>query len=254
MILQASQHVSKVWYENGYAEGSTASPDCFSANGVTPDPSSRKKQCNSCAVCPQNQWGARITPSGKAGKACSDSKRVAVSPLGDIRNEAFGGPMLLRVPAASLKDFANYGGKMQALGYPYYSIGTKLAFDAAEAFPKLLLEPVRPLTDAEADAVIEMRSSPAVKAILSEGSELAHEAPAEAPMQLPAAFTQAPKPVAAPPAPASYPAPAQQAAPAPVTPQVTAPAPTVQAAPAAAPSDFEASLDAQLNALLPDVA
>jgi hypothetical protein len=142
---------------------------------------------------------------------------------------------------------------MQALGYRYYSIGTKLAFDAAEAFPKLLLEPVRPLTDAEADAVIEMRSSPAVKAILSEGSELAHEAPAEAPMQLPAAFTQAPKPVAAPPAPASYPASAQQAAPAPVTPQVTAPAPTVQAAPAAAPSDFEASLDAQLNALLPDV-
>jgi hypothetical protein len=129
VLLAASQNVSKVWYEDGYVEGSTNSPDCFAPNGVTPDASSKKKQSNTCASCPQNVWGSRITPAGKKGKACQDSKRVAVSPLGDIRNEAFGGPMMLRVPAASLSDFGAYGDGLDGQGYKYFTVGTKMSFD-----------------------------------------------------------------------------------------------------------------------------
>lgn len=109
VILKASKHVSKIWYEHGYVEGSSAAPDCFSNNGVTPEPTAAKPQCSTCAMCPHNQWGSRITPAGKAGKACADSKRVAVTPAGDIANDVYGGPMLLRIPAASLQDLAMYG-------------------------------------------------------------------------------------------------------------------------------------------------
>ena len=104
-----------------------------------------RSRTTTCAGCPQNAWGSRITPAGKKAKACADSKRVAVSPLGDIRNEAFGGPMMLRVPAASLVDFANYGDGMDARGYQYYAVGTKMSFDSAEVYPKLVFEPIRPL-------------------------------------------------------------------------------------------------------------
>src|SRR6478735_801373 len=168
VILNASQAVSKIWYEQGYVEGSNAAPDCFSNNGVTPEPTSAKKQCDTCAACKHNAWGSRITPAGKQGKACSDSKRIAVVPMQDIPNEAYGGPMLLRVPAASLQDIAMYGGKMQQMGYPYFSVATRIAFDPAESYPKFQFSAIRPLTDDEAELVVAMREGHQVERILSE--------------------------------------------------------------------------------------
>jgi len=168
VILQAAKTVSKIWYKDGYVEGSNAAPDCFSNNGVVPEVSSKLKQCETCAACPMNQWGSRITPAGKQGKACSDSKRLAVVPEQDMLNEAHGGPMLLRVPAASLQDIAMYGQKMQQMGFPYYAVVTKISFDPNEAFPKFIFTGVRPLNDAEADVVLAHREGHQVERILSE--------------------------------------------------------------------------------------
>jgi hypothetical protein len=180
VILKAANHLAKIFYKDGYKEGSTESPDCFSTNGLTPDINSKAKQANTCANCPMNAWGSRITPAGKPGKACSDSKRTVVVPLGDMENEVFGGPMLLRIPAASLQDLAQYGQKMGALGYPYYAIGTRISFDVKEAFPKFVFSAIRPLTDAEADRVLELREDPRVNRILSEAEVTPEQAnPAE---------------------------------------------------------------------------
>jgi hypothetical protein len=219
VILKASAHIAKIFYEHGYVEGSTAAPDCFSSNGVTPDAGAAKRQAASCAVCPKNAWGSRITPGGKQGKACSDSKRLAVVPLEDLRNEAFGGPLLLRVPAASLQDLAGFGQKMRALGYPYCSIGIRVAFDAQEAYPKFKFSAIRPLSEAEAQTVIELQQNPLVGRILAEGTE--HAAGPSAPQAaLPSPFEQPPAALAAP-------------APQVVAPVAVAPAPVV---PAAAPA------------------
>lgn len=179
VILKSSQHVSKIWYEHGYVEGSNSAPDCFSNNGVTPEPTSAKRQSDTCALCPHNQWGSRVTPAGKAGKACSDSKRLAVVPELDIMNEAFGGPMLLRVPAASLQDLAGYGQKMRQMGYPYYAVATRIKFDPTEAYPKFTFGAIRPLNDQEADQVLAIRDGHTVERILSE-NEFATSAGAEA--------------------------------------------------------------------------
>lgn len=168
VIIKAATVVSKIWYEEGYVEGSTAPPDCYSNNGVRPEAASTKPQCETCAVCPRNQWGSRITPAGKQGKDCSDSKRLAVVPLEDLQNEVFGGPMLLRVPAASLQDMSNYGQKMQQLGYPYFAIGTRIQFDVNEAYPKFLFNAIRPIDDEEADIILAHQESHIVQRILSE--------------------------------------------------------------------------------------
>lgn len=192
VVVKASTHISKIWYENGYVEGSNAAPDCFSNTGVTPEPTSAKPQCASCAACPHNMWGSRITPAGKAGKACADSKRLAVVPMNDMANEAYGGPMLLRVPAASLQDMAAYGDKMKQMGYPTFSIATRIQFDTAESYPKFLFNAVRPLSDEEADVVLALRDSHAVNRILSE-DEFAAPALPPSTADVNAAFEQPPE-------------------------------------------------------------
>lgn len=193
VIVKSSKHISKIFYKDGYVEGSTAAPDCFSNNGVVPDPASTAKQCDTCALCPHNAWGSRITPAGKPGKACSDSKRIAVVPENDLANEAFGGPMLLRVPAASLQDLAAYGQKMQQLGYPYFSIVTKISFDPAESYPKFKFSAVTPLKDKDANIILPMRDGASTERILNE-SEYAEPAPVQTHAeQVASAFEQPPE-------------------------------------------------------------
>jgi hypothetical protein len=248
VIVKASPHLSKIFYENGYQEGSSAAPDCFSNNGITPDASAQKKQATACASCPKNAWGSRITPAGKNGKACSDSKRVAVVPLQDVRNEVYGGPMLLRVPAASLQDLAGFGSKMNGLGYPYYAIGTRVAFDPKESYPKFVFSAIRPLTDGEADAILAMQNDPATARVLSEAESYAAQAPVQ-PVVAPSPFEQPAAPAPAPVAPA-----------APIAAAPTAPAPIVVPVqqelfveqPAAPATPIENELDAKLAALLPN--
>ena len=282
VILDASQYVSKVWYENGYVEGSTDAPDCFSATGVVPDSSSAKKQSNVCASCPQNAWGSKITPAGKKARACSDSKRLAVAPLGDIRNEAFGGPMLLRVPGASLEAIKAYSEQLKAFGHKYFTVGTRMSFDPNEAYPKIVLEPTGGLNDDQALIVKELRESSVVQAILAEGSDLGQEAPAEkpSPQVTPKVTPLPPKP--SPVAPVTQPKPTPAAVvmpsdgfggPAPAKPPLTRtgpkavekvqapvqpPQPLVNSPPAqqeeAAAGSFEDSLDEQIENLLPGAA
>lgn len=258
VILKSSMHKSKIYYKDGYKEGSSESPDCFSTNGLTPDISSKNKQCNTCDACPMNAWGSRITPSGKPGKACSDSKRVAVVPLADLNNETFGGPMLLRIPAASLQDAAGFSQKMAQLGYPLQSIGVRVGFDTKEAFPKFVFSAIRPLSEDEARLAMELRNDPRTTRVLSEAIETQAE-PAQ--IAAPANVFEQPPKVASPPV-----APVAQA-PAPVTTESkeaapkkdykkkpAAPAP-VAAAPeetASTGSSFDDELDAQLNALMPN--
>jgi hypothetical protein len=193
VILKAAQAISKVWYEKGYTEGSKEAPDCFSANGLTPDPSSVKKQCNVCATCPRNAFGSAIKQDGTPGKgkACSDSKRLAVVPMNDIDNEMLGGPMLLRVPASSLNDSATYGAGVQKLGFPYYAVATRIGFDVNDAYPKFVFSPIRPLTDAEADKVLALRNDARVDRILSETPYEAAPAQIEKPAM---SFEQAQQP------------------------------------------------------------
>lgn len=247
VIVKSSTTISKIFYKDGYKEGSTESPDCFSTNGQVPDAGSKNKQANTCAACPMNAWGSRVTPAGKPGKACSDSKRVVVVPLNDIDNEVFGGPMLLRIPAASLQDAATYATTIGQIGYPLEAVGTRIAFDTKEAYPKLLFSAIRPLSDAEADKILALREDPRVGRILSESSEHASASPALPAPTPQSVFEQppaAPAPVAAVAAPA--PAPKREYK---KTPAAPAPAPVEDAVTTG--TSFDDELDAQLDSLLP---
>ena len=137
VIVSASPAISKIFYEDAYSEGDTDAPDCFSTNGIHPDPASPKKQAELCATCPKNIWGSRANANtGAKGKACQDSKRLAIVPLDDMKNEQLGGPLLLRVPPASLQNMGNYNAYLQGQGHVFYSVGTRMQFDPEAAYPK----------------------------------------------------------------------------------------------------------------------
>ena len=181
VILKAASAISKIFYANGYQDGANAAPDCWSADGLKPDASVQHKECSTCAACPRNAWGSRVTESGKQGKQCADSRRVAVVPVNDMANEAFGGPMLLRVPAASLKDLKGYGEQLNSYGYPYYEVATRISFDVKESFPKFVFAAIKPLDDADVGTVAELRSDKRVAQLLNEAIEQAAPAVTSAP-------------------------------------------------------------------------
>lgn len=181
VILKAASAISKIFYANGYQDGANAAPDCWSADGLKPDASVQHKECSTCAACPRNAWGSRVTEAGKQGKQCADSRRVAVVPVNDMANEAFGGPMLLRVPAASLKDLKAYGEQLNSYGYPYYEVATRISFDVKESFPKFVFAAIKPLDEADVASVAELRADKRVSQLLNEANEQAAPAVASAP-------------------------------------------------------------------------
>lgn len=149
IMVDASPKLSKIYYAQNYSEGDSESPDCSSINGEVPDAGVRSKQAENCTICPHNQWGSRITESGKKAKACHDSRRVAVVPAGDIENERYGGPMLLRIPAASLGDLKTFDGQLRSKNINYRTIAIRLGFDMNASYPKLTFKAVRRLTEDE---------------------------------------------------------------------------------------------------------
>lgn len=203
VILSVNPNKSKVYYSKGYEEGSVAKPSCYSNNGESPAADAEEPQSKKCAVCPHNQWGSRITDNGGKGKACGDSMRLCVAPAGQVND-----PMLLRVPAATLKTLGAYGTQLSKRGVEPKYVITKIGFDYNVAFPSLTFKAVRfieenELVDVEATIKDEAevinqitgvseKASTNVEAIAS--APVAPVAPVVAPVQ------EAPKAVAPTPA------------------------------------------------------
>jgi hypothetical protein len=188
VIVKASPAVSKIFYAKKYEEGDDAAPDCYSEDGVAPDPSAPDPQHHECATCPMAQWGSAISEySGKKVKRCNDSRRLVVVPAAArsadadpdvLENEQYGGPMLLRVPPASIGDLAKYARELKKNhpGMSYKGIVTRFGFSPDADYPKLTFKAVRPLSDDEKVVVAGFYDSGAVDNILSASDGLAQPA------------------------------------------------------------------------------
>jgi hypothetical protein len=173
VIVATNRNLSKIYYAQGYTEGSSSAPDCFSNNGVTPEASAAHRQSPTCATCQRNVWGSKVSGvTGKPGKECQDNKRLAVVPLDDIQNEKYGGPMLLRVPAASLQELSAFGSLMTDAGYPHYAYATRISFDPGVAYPRFKFNAVRVLTDDEANMVKSMINAKSTARIIAETADV----------------------------------------------------------------------------------
>lgn len=247
VIIRANPYLTKQYYENAYQEGDNAAPVCFSIDGKMPSEAVESPQHTNCTMCHQNRFGSRITPAGTKVKACQDNKKLAIVPLADLKNEAFGGPMLFRVPASALKSLLEFNARMTANGYPYNAVAVRIGFDLDASYPKPTFKAIRVLTSEEAQIVLGHYSSDQTERLLGDFSEIHapegeaapstdfEEPPQPEPKPTPAAK---PNPPVARPAPAAKPAPAAQATAKPAaTPAAKPAAPAAKpAAPAAKPA------------------
>jgi hypothetical protein len=209
VVVGANPRLSKTWYAKAWTPDSEPqAPDCFSLDGVSPDPQSTDPQNDLCASCPQNAWGSKVTPTGQQIKACSDNKRLAVVSADDPTGPVY----LLSVTPAALKGLNQYQKELSVRGIPPEIVKTKISFDTDASFPKLKFG-FGGFLDADTQAVVDSLF----------GASQVKEVTGEVPRQ-PVAIPQiaAPAPVAPKPAlkavapvvePAPAPAPAQAAAP-----------------------------------------
>lgn len=157
VIVAVNPNKSKVYYDKGFEEGSVAKPNCYSNDGISPASDAEDPQSNKCATCPHNQWGSRITDNGGKGKACADSMRLAIASPDQLND-----PMLLRVPAASLKTLGQYGAQLAKRGVEPQHVVTKIGFDYNVAHPALTFKAVR---------FVEEHELNELEAVLSEEEE-----------------------------------------------------------------------------------
>lgn len=172
VLVKANPYLTKQYYAKDFVEGDSAAPDCFSIDGKVPSDASPAKQHTNCAACPMNTFSKINETTGKKTKPCQDNRKMALLPADDLVNELFGGPMLARTPAASLKDLAMFGDTLKARGFSYNSVRVRIGFDLAVSYPKLVFKAIRPLTDEEADKVLEWYQSDAVAKMLADFADI----------------------------------------------------------------------------------
>jgi hypothetical protein len=148
IVLAGNEHVSKSYYPGAYDPNAAATPPtCFSDNGTAPSVQAMTPQSPLCANCPHNAWGSKVTPTGSQVKACSDSKKLAVVLATDtpiVVNgaasvaKAFAQVYLLRVPAASMRNWRDYAKDIRNRGVPIIGVVSRMSFDAEASYPALL--------------------------------------------------------------------------------------------------------------------
>jgi hypothetical protein len=165
VMLKVNKGTSKVWYAKGYQEGvENVKPDCFSNDGIRPDSQVDEPVSKSCATCPNNQWGSKISEQGSKGKACQDSVRMAVATPDRIND-----PYLIRIPPASIRALGELGKVLEKRGgkrLAYNMVLTKIGFVMEEATPKLTFKAVGLLDDESYKQVQEVVNSDVVAQIL----------------------------------------------------------------------------------------
>ncbi len=135
VIVGANPRLSKIWYAEAWTPDAdkAQAPDCFSLDGIGPDPEATMPQNDMCASCPQNAWGSKVTPQGQQIKACADQKRLAVVAADDPTGPVY----LLQVTPAALKGLNQYQKELAVRGIPPEIVKTAVSFDTDASFPKL---------------------------------------------------------------------------------------------------------------------
>jgi hypothetical protein len=170
VIVRANDGVTKTWYEKEWTpdQGENTAPDCSSDDGIVPRMDSPKRQANSCATCPMNEWGSKTNKlTGAKIKACTDGKTMAILAPGANGQFGVGDLYQLKTPPASLGEFGGFVKGLSSLPQPvpYNAVVADVSFDPQANFPKLLFKPVRYLDAQEYELVAKRYNEDETKRI-----------------------------------------------------------------------------------------
>ncbi len=177
IILDFAPKRGRSYYEGAYDPNATAAPVCWSDDGETPAAAVQDKQAKTCASCKWAVKGSKITEQGKETTACSQHRMLAVVPASKPDMQ----PLRLKIAVTSDWDrneelasqnyfaFQQYNNFLNGRGVNHTAkVVTKMRFDPAQAYPKVIFSPDRWITADEAAAVRPRLGSPEVKALLGE--------------------------------------------------------------------------------------
>lgn len=146
---------SNMYYDGPYERDNPRPPACFAIgtkpNEMIPSPNSPDKQADNCSQCPMNQFGS----AGK-GKACKNTRLVAMAPLG-LDGET--PPVwVMSIPPTSLKFFDNYV-KSLAIKHKTIPIGvvSRVYPDTGVQYAAPRFDVVRPLKAEEFETYMQLR-------------------------------------------------------------------------------------------------
>jgi len=174
VILNYNPDRGRAYYPGVYNPSQTAQPDCWSANGKEPDPSSKNRQSTQCNGCPMSVKGSKVQ-DGKEMVACGSHRMIAIAPAFEIA----GDPLRLKIAVTSDYDkevvehgwfaFRQYTDFLKSRGISHTAlVVTKVKFDPNTAFPKLLFALERLLTPEEVAQVKVALANPKVEELLAE--------------------------------------------------------------------------------------
>ena len=167
MVVVNAAAISRTYYEGTYDPNNTSAPTCWSADTKTPAaevPADQRKAAR-CADCPMNVKGS----GANNARACRFNQRLAIT-LEGKPDEVY----QLQLPATSIFGEAKnsdmgmqaYAKFLDAHNTPIIAVLTEMRFDENAETPKLFFKPVRPLTEEELRAAIDVKDSEdAIKAI-----------------------------------------------------------------------------------------
>lgn len=191
VIVGANPRLSKTYYAKQWTPDSEpSSPDCYSLDGLRPHPESTGPVNDTCAGCPMNAWGSKVTPMGQQIKACADQKRLAVV----ASNDPTGPIYLLQVTPAALKGLSSYQKELTMRGIPVEAVKTIATFDTDASYPKLVFKFGGFLDEEEYAAVEGLFGSDKVTEITGENTPVVAAAPAPVAKPKPASVKAAPAP------------------------------------------------------------
>ena len=173
VVLRAKGPFDKAFYLGAYNPKEEAkAPDCFSKDGVRPDPSCAEKQHTACAGCPRNAFGTGKDQDGNptGGKACSDNKILAVT-AGERTEKGTLKVYQFKIPPASLGVWNKYVRTLNDHGVYLPEVSTVIGFDPAETFPKLTFSMGATVADDMLELVYDALESKEVLDIIKEKAD-----------------------------------------------------------------------------------
>jgi hypothetical protein len=147
---------SNLFYDRAFDANNPSPPACFAVGDepslLIPVADSPDKQSETCATCPNNQFG-----SAGRGKACKNTRLLAVTPVAEEDDDSELPIWILSVPPTSIKAIDGYVHKL-AMKQKITPIGvvTRISLDRSTTFSAPRFEDVRPLRDDELARVFPM--------------------------------------------------------------------------------------------------
>lgn len=174
VILGYNPERGRAFYPGVYNPAESKQPDCWSADGKTPDAGATKRQSTACNGCPQSIKGSKVQ-DGKEMVACSSHRMIAIAPAFEIA----GDPLRLKIAVTSDWDkqtvehgwhaFTQYTDFLKSRGITHTAmVVSKVKFDPNTAFPKLLFALDRLLGPEEVAQAQAALANPKVAELLAE--------------------------------------------------------------------------------------